>query len=217
MSAVDVDWPLIVVGAFTIGIAAFAGLQLVRLPGVWRGRTVRSLPWSNMHGPGVNHRSFPVFVGFAVSVAAGALLLFVSILVDAPAMGAIGALCALVGVGVFVPLWILVNAINRPQTLVPPARRGQPGWWGERRARQARRASGVPDTTHMVEILDVRPRADEKHPYDPYFLAVCSADDCGWTGDPIGRDEAHPDPERSVREQASRHSSTMTGPRRPLG
>ena len=217
MQAVDVDWWLLVAGACTVGFAGFAGLQLARLPRVWRGGTVSSLPWLNTHGPEVNHRSFPVFVGFAVSLVVGALLLFVATLVDVNALGVIGVICAMVGVVVFVPLWILINAINRPRVLVPPSRRRQPGWWAEWRARRARRASGLPPTKHVVEVLDVRPPPDERQPYDPYFVAVCSADDCGWSSDPIGRDEAHPDPERSVREQASRHSSTITGPRRPLG
>ena len=153
-----------------------------------------------------------MFVGFAVSVAGGALLLFVSVLVDVHAVGVIGVLCAMVGVGVFVPLWILINAVNRRRVLVAPSRRRQPGWWAQRRASRGRRASGLPVTEHVVEVLDVRPPLDEKHPYSPYFVAVCSADDCGWTSDPIGRDEAHPDPERSVREQASRHSSTHHRP-----
>jgi hypothetical protein len=69
----------------------------------------------------------------------------------------------------------------------------------------------------LVEILDVRPMPEDRDQYEPYFLAVCGADDCGWVSAPIGRDEAHPDPEQSVRDEASTHSSTMTGPRRPLG
>ena len=158
-----------------------------------------------------------MFVGFVVVLCAGALLLLVSVLIGAPAVGAVGVLSGIVGVGVFVPLWILINAINRPRILVPPARRDESGWWAKRRTARRRRASGLPPTEHVVEVLDVRPPQDEKHPYDPYFVAVCSADDCNWTSDPIGRDQAHPDPERSVREQASRHSSVITGPRRPLG
>jgi hypothetical protein len=217
MHAVDVDWWLLVAGAFALGFAGFAGLQLARLPRVWRGGTVSSLPWPNSRGPEVNHRSFPVFVGFAVSMAGGAVMLLVATLVDARALGVIGVLCAMVGVGVFVPLWILINAVNRPRVLVPPSRRSQRGWWAERRALRLRRASGLALTEHVVEVLDVRPPLDEKRPYDPYVVAVCSADDCGWSSDPIGRDKAHPDAERSVREQASRHSSNITGPRRPLG
>lgn len=217
MHAVDFDWSLITVGAFTLGFVGFAGLQLARLPAVWRGGTVSSMPWPNSRGPEVNHRSFPVFVGFAVSLAGGALLLFVSFLVAVPALGVIGLICAMIGVAVFVPLWILINAINRPRVLVPPSRRRQQGWWAERRARRGRRASGLPPTEHVVEVLDVRPTPDDKHPHDPYFVAVCSADDCDWMSDPIGRDEAHRDPERSVRAQAIQHSSIVTGPRRPLG
>jgi hypothetical protein len=217
MHAVDVDWWLLVGGAFTVGFAGFAGLQLARLPRVWRGGTVSSLPWLNSHGPEVNHRSFPVFVGFVVSLAACALVLFVSALVDAQAMGVIGVICAMVGVGVFVPLWILINAVNRPRVLVPPSRRRQPGWWAERRAGRARRASGLPPTEHVVEVLDVRPPPDEKQPYDPYLWPCVAPMTAVGRATRIGRDEAHPDPERSVREQASRHSSTITGPRRPIG
>lgn len=217
MTLVDLSWPLIVGAALTLALVGFAGLQVARLPRVWRGESVHSLPWPNSRGPEVNHRSFPVFVGFVVLVAGGVLLLFVSAVIGAQAMGVVGVLAGFVGIGVFVPLWILINAINRPQMLVPPARRREPGWWAERREARRRRASGRGPTDHVVEVLDVRPPPDEKHPYDPYFVAVCSADDCGWTSDPIGRDEAHPDPERSVREQASRHSSVITGPRRPLG
>lgn len=217
MSLVDINWPLIFGAALTLGLAGFAGLQVTRLPRVWRGKTVHSLPWPNARGPEVNHRSFPVFVGFVVFVAGGALLLLVSALTGAQAVGVVGVLFGMVSFIILVPLWILINAINRPRILVPPARRREPGWWAEWRASRRRRASGLPPTEHVVEVLDVRPPPDEKRPYDPYFVAVCSADDCGWTSDPIGRDEAHPDPERSVREQARRHSSVITAPRRPLG
>ena len=48
-------------------------------------------------------------------------------------------------------------------------------------------------------------------------MAVCSADDCGWVSDPVGRDMEHPDPEATVRELAAQHSAEIDGPRRPLG
>jgi hypothetical protein len=67
-------------------------------------------------------------------------------------------ICAMVGV--FVPLWILINAVNRPRVLVPPSRRGQAGWWAERRARRARRASGLPTTEHVVEVLHGSPTTE---------------------------------------------------------
>ena len=66
-------------------------------------------------------------------------------------------------------------------------------------------------------MLDVRSPAEETKPYEPYYIAVCSADDCGWVGDPVGRDAEHPDPEATVREQAAGHSAEVSGPRRPLG
>jgi hypothetical protein len=217
MGAVDFNWPLIVGGALALGFAGFAGLQLVRLPRVWRGETGIPLPRSNLYLPEVNHRSFPVFVGSIVFVAAGAMLVFVAVLVDARALAVIGLICATIGVGVFAPLWILINATNRPRILVAPSRRGQLGWWAERRTQRQRQASGLPPTEHVVEILEVRPPPDEERPYPPYLVAVCTAEDCDWVSRPAGHDEAHPDPERTVREQASRHSSIITGPHRPLG
>jgi hypothetical protein len=217
MTLGDINWPVIASAALTLGLVGFAGLQVARLPRVWRGGTVHSLPWPNTLGPQINHRSFPVFVGFVVFLAGGALLLFVSAAIGAQAMGVVGVFSGIVSICVFVPLWILINAINRPRFMVPPARRREPGWLAARRKSRGRRSSGLPPTDHMVEVLDVRPPPEERNPYDPYFVAVCTADDCGWMSDPIGRDEAHPDPEREVREQASRHSSTITGPRRPLG
>ena len=97
MGAVDFNWPLIVGGALALGFAGFAGLQLVRLPRVWRGETVIPLPRSNLYLPEVNHRSFPVFVGSIVFVAAGAMLVFVAVLVDARALAVIGLICATIG------------------------------------------------------------------------------------------------------------------------
>ena len=217
MRLVGIGWSDLLFGAGVLGLAGFAALQVVRLPKVWRGETLLTLPWANYHGPEVNHRSFPAFTGFIAALGGGALLVWIGMLTDNRILANTGGLAMVLGVIVFVPLWILVNAVNRPRFLVPPARRQGQGWWAEWRGRRRRRQAGLAPTEHVVEILDVRPPPEERKPYEPYFLAVCTADDCGWVGAPIGRDEAHPDPEQSVRDEASTHSSTMTGPRRPLG
>ena len=212
-----VGWQDIVFGLGVLWLAGFAALTVVRLPKVWRGETLLSLPYSNYRAPEVNHRSFPVFTGFIAALGGGALLLWIGVLTGGRGLTITGGMTIFVGVIVFAPLWILVNAVNRPRFLVPPTRRKDPGWWGEWRSRRRRRNEGLAPTEHVVEILDVRPPPEEKKPYDPYFVAVCSADDCGWMGGPYGRDEAHPDPEESVRAEARTHSSAITGPRRPLG
>lgn len=165
----------------------------------------------------MNHRSFPAFTGFISALGGGALLVWIGMLADSRDLTGVGGLAMVVGTLVFVPLWIVVNALNRPRFLVPPTRRRDPGWWGERRVQRHRRREGLAPTEHVVGILDVRPPPEERQPYEPYFLAVCGADDCGWVGSPIGLGEAHPDPEQSVRDEARTHSSTITGPRRPLG
>ena len=212
-----IGWPEIVGSAAVVALVGFAGLQLARLPKVWRGERLLTLPWPNFHGPEVNHRSFPVFTGFITLLGGGSALVWISVIADWAGVVVPGGLAIVFAVFVFVPLWILINAVNRPRLLVPPARRAEPGWWGRRRARRRRQQSGLPPTEHVVEVLDVRPLPGDRHQYDPYFVAVCSADDCDWTSAPIGRDEAHPDPEGSVREEARSHSSTITGPQRPLG
>jgi hypothetical protein len=217
MLRVGIGWSDIFFCLGALGLASFAAFAVVRLPKVWRGETLASLPWASVRGPEVNHRSFPAFTGFIVGIGAGAVLVWIGMLTDSRGLSTAGGLAIVLGVVVFVPLWIVVNAVNRPRFLVPPTRRQDRGWWGEWRARRRRRRAGLAPTEHVVEILDVRPPPEERDPYEPYFLAVCGADDCGWVSAPIGRDAAHPDPEQSVRAEAATHSSTMTGPRRPLG
>jgi hypothetical protein len=212
----DVLWR-VVGGLAGVGACAFAGLQASRLPRVWRGGAVPSLPWTNMLGPQVNHRSYPLWTAFAVSVIGGMGLLLGGAAADLRIVGQVGVVLMLAGAVFVVPLWIAVNAVNRPAGLVPPSRRDQPGWWHERHQRSDRRRAGRPATTHVVEILDVRAPASDPRPYDPYFVAVCTDDDCNWMSDPVARDAAHPEPEATVRSEAATHSANFTGPRRPLG
>jgi hypothetical protein len=213
---VDVTWQGVLAVVAGAALVVFAGLQVVRLPRVWRGDTLLALPYSSSRAPEVNHRSFPAFTGFIGLLSLGMLVAFLGSLLDEAALALAGGLVVLLSVVVFVPLWVLVNATNRPRFLVPPSRRDESGWWAARRDRRARRAEGLPPTRHVVEVLDVRSPPEEK-PYDPYFIAVCSADDCGWLSDPVGRDAEHPDPEATVRERATEHSTEISGPRRPLG
>ncbi len=116
-------------GATALSMVGSAALQLFRLPPVWRGERVSSLPWPNMHGPEVNHRSFPAFCGFSTCLGIFAAVFPISIVVDHDGLAAIAVAVAVLGFVVFVPPWILVNAINRPRFLVPPSRRSEPGGW----------------------------------------------------------------------------------------
>ncbi len=61
MRRVGISWPDVFFGAGVLALAGFAGRQVGRLPKVWRGETLLTLPWPNYHGPEVNHRSFPAF------------------------------------------------------------------------------------------------------------------------------------------------------------
>jgi hypothetical protein len=38
-----------------------------------------------------------------------------------------------------------------------------------------------PTRKHNIAVYDTRPRAGDKHQFDPYYVAVCS---CGWIGNP---------------------------------
>jgi hypothetical protein len=213
---VDVSWSGVLAVALGAALVGFAVLQVARLPKVWRGENLLTLPWPNSRGPEVNHRSSPAFTGFIGLLCIGMLLAVPAAVWAVEALAVAAGLCILLSL-VFVPLWILVNAINRPRFLVPPSRREEPGWWAARRHRRARRREGLPPTSHVVEVLDVRSPPEETKPYEPYYVAVCSADDCGWVSDPVARDAEHPDPEATVREQAAGHSAEVSGPRRPLG
>jgi hypothetical protein len=214
--AVDVTWSGVLAVAAGAALVGFAGLQVARLPKVWRGDTLLALPYANSRGPEVNHRSFPAFTGFIGLLCLGMLLVFLANALDVAALAVAGGVVVFLSL-VFVPMWILVNATNRPRFLVPPTRRDEPGWWRAWRQRRERRNAGLAPTTHIVEVLDVRPPPEDRKPYEPYFMAVCTADDCGWLSDPVGRDAEHPDPEAAVREQAARHSTATSGPWRPLG
>lgn len=134
------EWLDAVVLAGGFGAAWLTARQVSRLPRVWRGETLRELPAPvyPVPVPEVHHRSFPVFTGFCVCLGGGALLISLSVVFDLHAPGVIGVSSALIGVVVFLPLWMLINAVNRPRALVPPSQRNETGWWGEWRARRAR-------------------------------------------------------------------------------
>ena len=62
-------------------------------------------------------------------------------------LGIAAALAVMVGLLVAFPLWLSVNAFNRPRFLVPPAHRDERGWLTEWRVRRRRAAPMFPTPT----------------------------------------------------------------------
>ena len=206
----------VLVGAFLLAGLFFVGLNLSRLPHVWRGEKLPSLPRQTWRGPEVNHRSFPVATFCLTLFVVGLTLLAGGGALRANGAVATGIMLVMAALFVLFPLWVLVNAVNRPRLLVPPPLRREPGWWAQWRSRRRRRKAGRAPTEHPVEVLDVRPLPeDAEDHFQPYLVAVCAQQDCDWQGDPV--DARQPDAEATVRRQAAGHSANLTGPRRPLG
>ena len=197
--------------------AAIAWYCLSRIPRVWRGEQLPFLPMSTYRGPEVNHRSYPVAATWMACFGVGAALAGVGWLASSTVTIGIAAVLLVVPMLVMWPLWISVNAVNRPRFLVPPPHRHELGITSARWARRRRRRDGKPDTDHEVEILETRPLPDEPEQYPPYYVAVCSVDECGWLSDVVDLGEDPRAALAKVRAEAVTHSSVVTGPRRPLG
>ena len=197
--------------------AAWSVALLLRSPAVWRrGRQVLGAVLGSMLPSSISRRTYLPFA-LTVNLFFGGLLL----VVGGTRLG-VGwvATTGLWGVVLSLPafaLWLSVKHFNRPHRLVPPSERGRAGSFGQARARRKRRAAGKPATVHEVEVLDVRPPPDKPGSYTPYFVAMCTDDECDWRSDPVGY-ERDPDPEAKVRRQAAEHSDRVaTGTRRPVG
>jgi hypothetical protein len=121
MLRVGIGWSDILFGTGVLGLAGFAAVVVVRLPKVWRGETLPSLPWASVRGPEVNHRSFAAFTGFIVGLSGGAVLVWIGMLTDITGLTIVGGLAIVLGVLVFVPLWIVVNAVNRRASWCHPS------------------------------------------------------------------------------------------------
>jgi hypothetical protein len=201
-------------------MAAAAGIGwffVSKIRRVWRGESLRMLPMDTFRGPEINHRSYPVAASWMAIGTFGFALAGVGWLTGSDVVIFFAAVIIVLSMAVMWPLWISVNAWNRPQALVPPPHRHEPGIRQARKLRKQRRRSGKPDTEHPVEILEAHPLPTDPDQYEPYYVAVCSLDDCGWTSDVV---DLGADPVAAlakVRRAAAKHSSVVTGPRRPLG
>jgi hypothetical protein len=84
------------------------------------------------------------------------------------------------------------------------------------RERRRRKRDGLPQTDHLVEIIDWRPEeADDS--WEPHLMAMCSDAGCGWEAFPddkiLGVSE-----EQQLRELATKYATTVAAEiRRPLG
>jgi hypothetical protein len=172
---------------------------------------------STFRGPEVNHRSYPVAATWFAFFAVGAGLGGVGWLTESDVVVGFAAVFLVLPMFVIWPLWISINAWNRPRWLVPPPRRHEPGLQAARKQRRRRRRTGQPATDHEVEILEVHPLPTDADQYAPYYVAVCSNDDCGWMSDVVDLGDNPAAAEQKVRGEAAKHSSIVTGPRRPLG
>lgn len=123
---------LLVIGyvGWTLGVIAN---QARHLPAVWRGERLESLPRDAWRGPEVNQRSFPAYLGFLVLVAGGLAVLLGAAALGWSVVAGTGLVAAVVGALVAFPLWLSVNAVNRPRFLVPPAHRDEKGRLTRRR------------------------------------------------------------------------------------
>jgi hypothetical protein len=208
------SWLLVLVLAPAV---AWSVRLALRVPAVWRGdqEVVGSLVDSLLPS-GISRRTYLPFA-LTVNLFVGGLLL----LVAGTALGA--GWVARTGVwGVLLSflafaLWQSVKHLNRPHLLVPPSERGKAGTLGQAKARRKRRATGRPPTVHEVEVFDVRPPPEKPDDYPPYFVAICSDDECDWMSDPVGYEDDS-DPEAKVRRQAAEHSDRVAkATRRPVG
>jgi hypothetical protein len=189
----------------------------LRVPAVWRGgQEIFGSVLDSLLPSGMSRRTYLPFA-LMVNLFVGGLLL----LAGGAALGA--GWVARTGVwGVLVSflafgLWQSVKHLNWPRLLVPPSERSKAGTLGQARSGRRRRAAGKPPTAHEVEVFDVRPPPEKPDDYPPYFVAICSDDECDWMSDPVGSED-DADPEATVRRQAAEHSDLVAkATRRPVG
>ncbi len=205
--------------------AVFVCGQIRRVTHVWRGGNLAFLPLM-APGPEVNRRNYPTFVAGGCMMTGGGVLLLMARLVIGrnelsswPLFGRIvaylGLALGLIG-SLLLPLLYVITAFNRPRSIVPPPLRGDVGSWARFRARRSSRRAGLPETDHLVEILDVRPAPDDTKQYAPYLVAVCAFKECHWMSDVV-ESVGKPDAEGVVRQMAASHSSNVVVFRHPVG
>lgn len=91
-----------------------------------------------------------------------------------------------------VMVWLIVSAL-----------RDFAGGVREWRVLRGRRAAGLPDTDHLVEIVEVVADDDP-----PFLMAMCADAECGWMEFP-SRELTYGEQEQPLRAEAARHTSTI--------
>ena len=198
-------WPRLLALAGGLTLIGFLAFNYRRLPAVWRGD-----PAPTLRNPlfTVYPRSYVSYLclltafvgGFALFLIAGGLSSLGSwarLLFNASQWLMLATVPMLVG------HWV-VNALNRPRALVPPAYRDRPGTIARRRLVRGRRRAGRPPTDHLVEISELRPPPDIA---TPYLVATCTGDECDWRAD---EPEAQPVHLQRLREKVAGHTDAVS-------
>jgi len=201
--------------AFIAVVACIAYLadRFRRLPAVWRGDKSAIAAIRGTLAD-VYARSYVVHLArnFAGWGGAAGLCIAVGMNPVWRVAGVIGILLWLCYIPLLVLHWF-VNATNRPKFLVPPPFRDEQGSVAKARLRRRRQKAGQAPTDHEVEIFDVRPRPGDD--YEPYLMAMCSAEGCDWMEFPDSKDL---DEVQSLRDKARRHTTRpIEKVTRPLG
>jgi hypothetical protein len=211
----------VLAGLVLIGLsAAMLYKMFAPVRDIWHGNARRVPKLSQIS---VNARSYLAFLLWFTPVFSGLALLgltltigifFRSMTLVAPLV-VTGVILMLGGLPL-IPLHWFVSAFSRPQFLIPPPYRSDPGGISQARERRRRRRSGEPPTDHLVEILDVRPSASDDG-FEPYLMARCDDPDCDWMAFPDDKLIGVAD-EDQLRNKAARHTTKIASQViRPLG
>jgi hypothetical protein len=198
-------WQHVLALAGGLALIGFLVFNYRRLPAIWRGDQAPTLrnPLFTVYP-----RSYVSYLCLLTAYVGGFALLLIAGGISGVASWArvlfnVSQWVMLAAVPILVGHWV-VNALNLPRALVPPAYRDWPGTIARRRLVRERRRAGRPPTDHLVEIREYRPPPEIA---TPYLRAICTVDECDWEAD---EPEAHPVHLQRLREKVAGHTDTVS-------